>query len=130
VEQPPVQRPVLEERVDQVIVIATTTVIAAAQEAVPEEAHQAAVMHVRDDGDLSEEVRLADGSVADDPLDGDRGAVVEHATEDFGGAAAPHHATEVSGHGSDLLVRERPRQLLDAERGVLHCFFFFFLLNR
>ncbi|KAK8453247.1 hypothetical protein SEVIR_5G252550v4 [Setaria viridis] len=122
VEQPPVQRPVLQERVDQVLAAAP------AQEAVPEEAHQAAVVHACDDGDLSQEDSLADGLVAGDPLDGDQRAVVEEASEDFAGAAAPQHGPEVSGHGSDLVVRELPRQLLDVERGLLHrittpCFF-------
>jgi hypothetical protein len=68
VEQPPVQRPVLEERVHQVL--AMTFAIDAAQEAVAEEAHKAALVHIRDDGDLSQEVGLADGPVSDDPLDG------------------------------------------------------------
>jgi hypothetical protein len=87
------------------------------------------VVQACDNGDLSQEVGLADGHVADDPLDGDQRAVVEDASEDFAGAATPHHGSEVSGHGSDLIVRELPRQLLDVERGLLHQsiapFFFF-----
>jgi hypothetical protein len=47
-----------------------TFAIDAAQEAVAEEAHKAALVHIRDDGDLSQEVGLADGPVSDDPLDG------------------------------------------------------------
>jgi len=113
VEDPPVQRPVLEEGVDQVEV-------ALVLEAVAEEAHQAAVVHVRHDGDLSQEVSLPDRLVAGDPLDGHCPAVREEASVDFGGAAATHHGTEVSDDGSDLVVRELAWQLLDVGRGLLH----------
>jgi hypothetical protein len=92
----------------------------AQDDAVAEEAHQAAVVHARHDGDLSQEVSLPDRLVAGDPLDGHRPAVVEEASVDFGGAAATHHGTEVSGDDSDLVVSELPWQLLDVDRGLLH----------
>ena len=79
-EDPPVQRPVLEQGVDQVEA-------APVLEAVAEEAHQAAVVRVCDDGELSPEVLLAGHgapAVDVDPLDGDGRAVVEAPSEDLG----------------------------------------------
>ena len=76
-------------------------------EAVAEEAHQAAVVHVGDDGELSPEVLLAGHGappVDVDPLDGDGRAVVEVPSEDLGGAAAPYHASEVLRHGLDFIA--------------------------
>lgn len=76
------------------------------------------MVHAGDDGDLAQEVGLADGLITDDPLDGDRRAVVEDAPEDGGGAASAHHAAEVVGHGLDLAVRVLPEQPVDAKRGA------------
>ena len=99
-EEPLVQRPVLEEGVDQVE--ASPAVL----EAVAEEAHQAAVVHVGDGGQLSPEVLAGHGAptVVVDPLDGDGRAVVEVPSEDLGGAASPYHAPEVVRHGLDFVA--------------------------
>jgi hypothetical protein len=98
VEDPPVQRPVLEEGVDQVEV-------ALVLEAVAEEAHQAAVVHVGDDGDLSSEflfTGLGAPTVHMYPFDGNGRAVVEAPTKDLRGAASPYHASEVLHYGLDF----------------------------
>jgi len=125
VEDPPVKRAVLEEGVDKVEA-------APALEAVAEEAHQAAVVRVCDDGELPPEVLLAgDGAPAVDvdPLDGDGRAVVEAPPEDLGRAASPYHASKVLCHGLDFITREFPQHLLDMNRGsklglmMKHCFF-------
>jgi hypothetical protein len=64
-------------------------------DAVAEEAHQAPVVHVGDDGDLSEEVVVLGMAGGCHPFDGDCRAVVE-AAEDLREAALPHHGSEVS----------------------------------
>jgi len=71
---------------------------APAQEAVAEEAHKAALVHVADDGDLSFEFFLTGhgaSTVDVDPLDGDGRAIIEVPSKDLGRAAAPYHAPEV-----------------------------------
>lgn len=90
-------------------------------EAVAEEAHQALVVHVGYDGQLSPEVLAGHRvpAVDVDTLDGDGRAIVKVASEDLGGATSSYHAPEVLHHGLDFIAREFLQNLLDASKQSL-----------
>ena len=76
-------------------------------EAVAEEAHKAAVVHIGDDGDLSSEfffAGLGAPTVHMYALDGHGRAVIKAPTKDLGGGAMTYPVSEVLRYGLDFIA--------------------------